>query len=91
MPPTRRVGGKSGLSTLSRPENKLDQNVARTGNLMYSLDMKKNAKAKNRRPQASKSSRPGYVEAMQELRRSSATSPIPSGKRYSRKPKHKEF
>lgn len=31
------------------------------------------------------------ARAMQELRRSSATSPVPSGKSYKRKPKHKEW
>lgn len=31
-----------------------------------------------------------YMRAMQELRKSSASSPIPSGKQYKRKPKHSE-
>jgi hypothetical protein len=48
-------------------------------------------KNKNRRPQAPKPRNVEYAKAMQELRRSSATSPIPSGKTYRRKPKHREF
>lgn len=46
--------------------------------------MKKNNShhAKSRRPQASKNKE--YMRAMQELRRSSATSPIPSGRTYKR-------
>lgn len=44
--------------------------------------------AKNkRRPQAQK---PTQVRRVQELRRSNAATPVPSGKRYSRKPKHSQ-
>jgi len=40
----------------------------------------------NRRPQKQKhrTANRGYMEAMQELRRSSATSPVPSGTEYTR-------
>lgn len=31
---------------------------------------------------------PGYVAAVQDLRRSNATTPVPSGRRYVRKQKH---
>lgn len=48
-------------------------------------------KNKNRRPQAPKPRNLALAKAMQELRRSSATSPVPSGKAYSRKSKHREF
>jgi hypothetical protein len=50
--------------------------------------MKKNARSKNRRPQAAKVGNEGYMRGMQELRRSSATTPVASGKAYKRKPKH---
>lgn len=43
--------------------------------------MTKNKKT-NRRPQAGKNTE--YMRAMQELRRSSATDPIPSAKKYKR-------
>lgn len=47
---------------------------------------------KNKRPQAPKmGGNKELARAMQELRRSSATSPVPSGKSYKRKPKHKEW
>lgn len=49
------------------------------------------AKAKNRRPQTPKVGNRALAVAMQEKRRSSATTPVPSGKAYSRKPKHKEW
>lgn len=49
------------------------------------------AKAKNRRPQTPKSGNREMAKAFQELRRSSATSPVPSGKEYRRKPKHREW
>lgn len=45
----------------------------------------------NRRPQVSKGPNRAMMEAFQELRRSSATTPVPSGKAYSRKTKHKEW
>lgn len=48
-------------------------------------------KNKNRRVQTPKPRNIAYAKAMQELRRSSATSPIPSGKAYTRKSKYKEF
>jgi hypothetical protein len=53
--------------------------------------MKKNSRSKNRRSQVSKPAKSGneaYVEAMQGLRRSSATSRHKSAKDYRRKPKH---
>lgn len=37
---------------------------------------------KQRRPQAQKNT--AYARAMQELRRSNATAPVPSGKQYKR-------
>lgn len=49
------------------------------------------SKNKNRRPQTSKPAKSGnskYVEAMQELRRSSATSRHAMATDYRRKPKH---
>ena len=49
------------------------------------------ANAKNRRPQAPKVGNRALAVAMQEKRRSNATVPIPSGKTYKRKPKHKEW
>lgn len=49
------------------------------------------AKKKNRRPQTPKVGNREMAKAFQELRRSSATSPVPSGKTYKRKPKYKEF
>jgi hypothetical protein len=48
-------------------------------------------KNKNRRPQTPKPRNEAFMRAMQEKRRSSATTPIPSGKAYQRKPKHREF
>lgn len=53
--------------------------------------MKKNSRNKNRRTQVSKPAKSGntpYMEAMQELRRSNATSRHKSAKDYRRKPKH---
>ena len=53
--------------------------------------MKKNSRNKNRRSQVSKPAKSGnqaYTEAMQELRRSSATARHKSAKDYRRKPKH---
>jgi hypothetical protein len=41
---------------------------------------------KNRREQTPKGR--AYARSMQELRRSSATTPVPSGTDYRRKPKH---
>lgn len=46
---------------------------------------------KNRRAQAPKVGNRAYIDGMMEIRRSSAASPIPSGKAYQRKPKHKEW
>lgn len=43
---------------------------------------------KNRRPQAVKSGNRALAVAMQEIRRSSSTTPVPSGTVYRRKPKH---
>lgn len=43
---------------------------------------------KNRRDQTPKSGNRAYIDAMMELRRSSATSPRPSGTKYNRKSKH---
>lgn len=43
---------------------------------------------KNRREQTPKSGNRAYIDGMMEIRRSSATSPIPSGTDYRRKPKH---
>lgn len=43
---------------------------------------------KNRRPQTPKSGNRALAVAMQEIRRSSATTPVPSGTMYRRKPKH---
>lgn len=53
--------------------------------------MKRNARNKNRREQSPKGSNRDLAVAMQELRRSNATVPIPSGTVYKRKPKHKEW
>lgn len=41
-----------------------------------------------KRPKQVKLPDPEYVRKMQELRRSSATTPVPSGKAYKRKDKH---
>lgn len=52
--------------------------------------MKKN-KASNRRPQSpkpAKSGNVGYMEGMQELRRSNAAGPHRAGTDYRRRPKH---
>jgi hypothetical protein len=47
---------------------------------------------KNRRQQTPKlGGNKAIAVAMQELRRSSATTPVPSGKAYKRKPKHREW
>lgn len=47
---------------------------------------------KNRRSQAPKlGGNREIAVAMQELRRSNATVPVPSGKAYKRKPKHREW
>lgn len=46
---------------------------------------------KNRRAQTPKVGNRALAVAMQEKRRSNAAVPIPSGKAYKRKPKHKEF
>lgn len=47
------------------------------------------ANNKNRRPQSPKmGGNRALALAMQEIRRSSATSPVPSGNTYKRKPKH---
>jgi hypothetical protein len=46
---------------------------------------------KNRRAQAPKVGNRQMMEGFQELRRGSRTSPVPSGKAYQRKPKHKEW
>jgi len=46
---------------------------------------------KNRRAQSPKVGNRDMAKAFQEIRRSSATSPIPSGTAYKRKPKHKEW
>ena len=43
---------------------------------------------KNRRSQTPKSGNRDYIEAMMEIRRSSSTTPVPSGTVYRRKPKH---
>ena len=43
---------------------------------------------RNRRPQAPKVGNRALYDAMMEIRRSSATTPVPSGKSYKRKPKH---
>ncbi len=45
-------------------------------------------KSKNRRPQTPKSGNRDMARAFQEIRRSNATVPVPSGKQYTRKPKH---
>lgn len=45
-------------------------------------------KSKNRRPQTPKSGNRAMAKAFQEIRRSNAAVPIPSGKSYQRKPKH---
>lgn len=50
--------------------------------------MKRNARNKNRRPQTPKSGNRAYIDGMMEIRRSSATTPVPSGTAYKRKPKH---
>ncbi len=43
---------------------------------------------KNRRNQSRKAGNRHYIDAMIELRKSSATSPVPSGTKYNRKSKH---
>jgi len=48
------------------------------------------SKNKNRRPQQAKDNRE-MMHAFQELRKGSRCEPIPSGKVYSRKQKHKEW
>lgn len=50
--------------------------------------MKKNARNKNRRPQASKVGNEGYMRGMQELRKSNAAGPHVPATNYRRKPKH---
>jgi hypothetical protein len=45
----------------------------------------------NRRAQTPKVGNRAYIDAMMEIRRSSAASPIPSGTAYKRRPKHKEW
>lgn len=49
------------------------------------------AKAKNRRVQTPKSRNLPMAKGMLELRQGSRTAPVPSGKKYSRKTKHREF
>ena len=51
--------------------------------------MKRNARNKNRRPQASKTALPERIRAEVERARSNAAGPIPSKTVYSRQPKHK--
>lgn len=46
---------------------------------------------KNRRPQATKVGNRAMMEGMQELRRGSRTTPVPSGTVYRRKPKHNNW
>jgi hypothetical protein len=46
---------------------------------------------KNRRPQTPKSRNLPMAKGMLELRQGSRTTPVPSGKKYTRKPKHKEW
>lgn len=46
---------------------------------------------KNRRPQATKVGNRAMMQAMQEIRRSSSTTPVPSGTVYRRKPKHNNW
>ena len=43
---------------------------------------------KNRRSQTPKSGNRAYIDGMMEIRRSSSTTPVPSGTVYRRKPKH---
>ncbi len=43
---------------------------------------------KNRRQQAPKTGNRAYIDAMMEIRRSNATTPVPAGGQYRRKPKH---
>lgn len=43
----------------------------------------------NRRPQAPKVRNEAYMRGMQEIRRSNAAQPIPSGKKYRRTVKHR--
>lgn len=45
----------------------------------------------NRREQSSKGRNKPMAMAMMELRQGSRTTPVPSGKVYKRKPKHKEW
>lgn len=42
----------------------------------------------NGAPRPTTGANPEYVAAMQGLRRSNATTPVPSGRRYKRRPKH---
>lgn len=49
------------------------------------------AKKSNRREQTPKNPDRDRAKMFQELRRSNATVPIPSGKAYTRKNKYKEF
>jgi accessory colonization factor AcfC len=44
---------------------------------------------KGRQVKVIKSGNPDYVRGMQDLRRSSATTPVPSGKTYSRTAKYR--
>lgn len=53
--------------------------------------MKKNARAKNRRPQAVKGENKEWMRAEQERRRSSVAQPHRNKSKYTRKVKHKEF
>ena len=46
---------------------------------------------KTRRPQAPKPRNLPMAKGMLELRQGSRTTPVPSGKTYKRKPKHKEW
>lgn len=39
-------------------------------------------------PRPTTGANPEYTAAMQEIRRSNATTPVPSGTRYKRRPKH---
>lgn len=43
---------------------------------------------KNRRAQTPKSGNRAYIDGMMEIRRNNATTPVPSGTEYRRKPKH---
>lgn len=57
----------------------------------YTYTMKKTSRSKNRRPQSTKGRNEPMARGMLELRQGSRTTPVPSGKSYSRKMKHKEW